>query len=83
MRLILIRHGESEHAIRRVISGQVSCRGLTKHGFHQVGVLVNRLRTTGEVGDCHALLSSPAARIIDFKQIIPFPSKTSKNGSSE
>src|SRR5258708_10225839 len=59
MRLMLIRHGESEHAIRRVISGQVSCRGLTKGGFHQVGVLANRFRTTGEVSDCHALPSSP------------------------
>src|SRR5260370_33546279 len=70
MRLILIRHGESEHAIRRVISGQVSCRGLTKGGFHQVGVLANRFRTTGEVSDCHALLSSPVLRAQQSAEVL-------------
>jgi hypothetical protein len=28
-----------------------------KDGFHQIGALVNRLCATGELSDCHALLS--------------------------
>jgi broad specificity phosphatase PhoE len=62
MRLILIRHGESEHTLRNVIAGQMSCRGLTERGFKQVQLLAQRFAVTHEVSDCQALLCSPVLR---------------------
>ncbi len=41
MRLILFRHGESEHARRQVIVGFGSCPGLTNQGLDQAHRLVH------------------------------------------
>src|SRR3989442_12360648 len=62
MRLILIRHGESDHALRSVIAGRGSCRGLSERGFQQAELLAHRFGATGEVSDCQALLCSPGLR---------------------
>lgn len=62
MRLILIRHAESEHAFRRVIADVKGCTGLTERGFQQAHMLASRLRATGEANDCATLLSSPVLR---------------------
>ena len=62
MRLLLIRHGESEHSPRGIIAGHASCPGLTARGFEQARVLADRLRATGEVSDCSVLLSSTMLR---------------------
>jgi broad specificity phosphatase PhoE len=58
MRLILIRHGESDHVLRNVIVGRVSCRGLSERVFQQAELLAHRFGATGEVNDCQALLCS-------------------------
>jgi probable phosphoglycerate mutase len=61
MRLVLIRHGESEHAFRGNIAG-VCCSGLTESGAKQAQDLADRLRATGEFSDCCTLLSRPVPR---------------------
>lgn len=61
MRLILIRHGESEANLRRAFAG-ASCTGLSERGVGQTQALVNRLRSSGEIDDCNALISSPLTR---------------------
>ncbi len=70
MRLILIRHGESDHARRNVIAGRVSCRGLTERGFQQVQLLAHRFGVTGEVSDCRALLCSPVLRAMQTAEVL-------------
>ena len=62
MRLILIRHGASEHATRGLIAAVTGCTGLTAHGRAQAAALAARVRQTGELRDCTALLSSPVLR---------------------
>ena len=62
MRLLLIRHGESEHSLRGMIAGQASCPGLTARGFDQARRLAERLRATHEAGDGIVLLSSTVLR---------------------
>lgn len=62
MRLILIRHGESEHAQRGIIAGISSCTGLTASGVEQVQALADRLTLSGELRDVNTLLSSPILR---------------------
>ncbi len=70
MRLILIRHGESEHALHPMIAGKEHCRGLTMQGFNQAHRLAERLRTTGEVSDCQVLLASPVLRARQTAEVL-------------
>jgi broad specificity phosphatase PhoE len=62
MRLILIRHAESDHAQRGVLDGPAGCTGLTEHGRQQAQWLAARLQSTGELSECRVLLNSPALR---------------------
>jgi broad specificity phosphatase PhoE len=62
VRLVLIRHGESEHLSRELVACNAGCTGLTERGFAQARALAERLRASGELGDCAALLSSPVLR---------------------
>jgi broad specificity phosphatase PhoE len=70
MRLILIRHGESEHSLRGMIAGYASCPGLTAHGFQQSKLLADRLRVTGEASDCVTLLSSTVLRARQTAEVL-------------
>lgn len=70
MRLILIRHGESEHGKRRLIAGVAGCLGLTELGRVQARALADRLAATGELGDCAALLHSPVPRARQTAEIV-------------
>ena len=70
MRLILIRHGESDHALRNVIAGPGSCLGLSERGFKQAERLAHRLATTGEVSDCQAMLCSPVLRAWQTAEVL-------------
>lgn len=70
MRLILIRHGESDHVIRNVIAGQVSCRGLSERGFKQAELLAQRFAVTHEVSDCQVLLCSPVLRARQTAEVL-------------
>lgn len=62
MRLVLVRHGESEHAARGIIAGHRGCLGLTPHGVEQCRRLARRLQVSGEMIDCSAVLVSPVKR---------------------
>jgi probable phosphoglycerate mutase len=70
MRLILIRHSESEHSLRGMIAGYASCPGLTARGFQQAQLLADRLRATGEASDCVALLSSTVLRARQTAEVL-------------
>ena len=70
MRLILIRHGESEHSLRGMIAGYASCPGLTARGLQQAQLLADRLRATGEVSDCVTLLSSTVLRALQTAEVL-------------
>ncbi len=48
-RLILVRHGESNATVNRVIGGPRTCSGLSDHGRDQAEMLRDRLRSTGEL----------------------------------
>lgn len=62
MRLVMIRHGESHHSLRGVIGGPKGCTGLTEKGRSQARALAKRLKSTGELHPCQAILSSPLPR---------------------
>ena len=62
MRLILIRHGDSDHGKDGRILRPADCPGLTPLGFEQVGRLARRLQASREVDDCDLFLSSPYTR---------------------
>src|SRR5215212_5746086 len=70
MRLLLIRHGESEHSQRGMIAGYASCPGLTARGFQQAKLLADRLRITAEADDCAALLSSTVLRTRQTAEVL-------------
>jgi broad specificity phosphatase PhoE len=61
MRLVLIRHGESDNR-GGIVAGLRSCRGLNERGVRQARMLAERFRSTGEMRECVALLSSPVLR---------------------
>jgi probable phosphoglycerate mutase len=70
MHLILVRHAESKHSQQNIIADLAGCSGLTQHGFEQAQLLANRLRTTGELNDCHTMLCSPVLRAKQTAQVI-------------
>ncbi len=63
-RVVLIRHGESNATVRRVIGGPRTCDGLSDLGRQQVERLRSRLAETGEVR-ADRLVSSHYARAIE------------------
>lgn len=63
MRLILIRHGTSDH------TAEVD-RGLTLDGRDQAARLASRLRETGGLGDCRTIFCSPARRALETSDIL-------------
>lgn len=69
-RLVLIRHGESQVTVRRVIGGPRSCTGLSDLGRRQVERLRDRLADTGELRDAAALYSSEYARALETASVI-------------
>jgi probable phosphoglycerate mutase len=68
-RLILVRHGESEVTVRRVVGGPRTCTGLSPLGREQAGRLRDRLAATAEVR-ADALYSSAYPRAIQTAEII-------------
>jgi len=60
MRLILVRHGESEHVARRIVSAERGCLGLTARGRDQAEALAKQWAVDGMRAD--VLLHSTAAR---------------------
>lgn len=62
-RLVLVRHGESQVTVRRVIGGPRTCSGLSELGRLQAAALHDRLAATGELTPT-VLLSSAYPRAI-------------------
>jgi 2,3-bisphosphoglycerate-dependent phosphoglycerate mutase len=67
--LVLIRHGESNVTVRRVIGGHRTCDGLSELGRQQVVRLRDRLALTGELTPA-VLISSNFRRAIETAEAI-------------
>jgi probable phosphoglycerate mutase len=68
--LVLIRHADSIASRDRVIGGPRGCTGLTELGLEQARALAARLRRTGELSDCRALLTSPWPRALQTAEVL-------------
>jgi len=68
-RLVLIRHGESNVTVKRLIGGHRSCTGLSDLGRTQAARLRDRLAETHEL-DGAVLISSAFDRALETAQII-------------
>lgn len=67
-RLVLVRHGESQVTVDRVIGGYRTCGGLSELGREQSGRLRDRLRSTGEL-EGGVLIASNFARALETANI--------------
>jgi len=67
--LVLVRHGESNVTVERVIGGFRSCTGLSALGQQQADRLRERLQNTNEIA-ADVLISSDFARAIQTAQAI-------------
>lgn len=68
-RLLLVRHGESEVTVRRVLGGEQSCTGLSELGRRQARALGERL-AAGHEGAIDAVWSSTLARAVETAEIV-------------
>ncbi len=68
-RLTLVRHGESNVTVARVIGGRITCSGLSPLGVAQTEALRDRLAETDELS-ADVLLASDFARAIETAAIM-------------
>jgi probable phosphoglycerate mutase len=68
-RLLLVRHGESQVTVRRVVGGELTCTGLSPLGVRQAEALRDRLRREGPV-HVDALISSTLPRAHETAAIV-------------
>lgn len=61
-RIVLIRHGEAQCNVDRIVGGVKGCTGLSDLGRRQVAALADRLYESGELRDASALYSSVLPR---------------------
>jgi 2,3-bisphosphoglycerate-dependent phosphoglycerate mutase len=61
-RIVLVRHGEAECNVSRVVGGRKGCTGLTDLGRVQVAALADRLYESGELREATTLYSSVLPR---------------------
>jgi probable phosphoglycerate mutase len=66
---VLIRHGESQTSIARIVGGPRSCTGLSELGRRQCERLATRLRETGELAGA-VLYASDYRRAIETAELI-------------
>ena len=69
-RLVLIRHGEANAALRQVVGGDTGCTGLSPLGRRQCEALRDRLARTGELAEATVLLASTLPRAVETAEII-------------
>jgi probable phosphoglycerate mutase len=67
--VVLVRHGESQVTVRRVIGGARTCTGLSDLGRRQAEALRDRLERTGEL-TAGVLYASAYPRAIETAEII-------------
>lgn len=80
-RLVLIRHGESQVTVDRVIGGFRTCSGLSPLGRTQAERLRDRLATTGELAG-GVLIASNFTRAIETARVIA-PAVTAGAGEDD
>ena len=68
-RLILVRHGESNASVERIVGGPRSCTGLSPLGRQQAEALAERWQRTGEVKPT-VLVSSTYRRAVETAEIL-------------
>ena len=64
-RVVLVRHGEAECNLNRVVGGVKGCTGLTALGRRQVAALADRLYESGELRGASTLYSSVLPRAVE------------------
>jgi probable phosphoglycerate mutase len=64
-RIVLIRHGEAECNVSRIVGGPKGCSGLTDLGYRQVAALADRLYESAELRDATALYASVLPRAVE------------------
>ncbi len=64
-RIVLVRHGEAECNLNRIVGGRTGCTGLTDMGRSQVAALADRLYESGELREATALYSSVLPRAVE------------------
>jgi len=75
-RVVLVRHGESQVTVNRVVGGLATCSGLSDLGRQQAARLHDRLARSGELADLAAgdsgltLYASSYPRAIETAEII-------------
>jgi probable phosphoglycerate mutase len=69
-RLVLIRHGESQVYVDRIVGGLLSCNGLSDLGRRQAVALRDRLAITRELDAVDALVASTMPRARETAEII-------------
>jgi probable phosphoglycerate mutase len=69
-RVVLVRHGEAVCNVSRIVGGVKGCSGLTDLGRRQLGALVERLRTTGELAAASALYASVLPRAVETAPLL-------------
>jgi len=69
-RLVLIRHGESQVFVDRIVGGLIACNGLSELGRRQATALRDRLSATHELDPVHLLVASTMPRARETAEII-------------
>ena len=64
-RVVLIRHGEAQCNLNRVVGGRKGCTGLSDLGRRQVAALADRLYESGELRRATALYASVLPRAVE------------------
>jgi hypothetical protein len=64
-RIVLIRHGQAECNVNRVVGGVKGCTGLSPLGRRQVADLADRLYESGELRDATTLYASVLPRAVE------------------
>ncbi len=68
-RLVLVRHGESQAQLDRVVGGEKGCTGLSDLGRRQVGALAERWAASGEIR-ADALFASVLPRAVETAALL-------------
>jgi probable phosphoglycerate mutase len=64
-RIVLIRHGQAECNVNRIVGGPQGCSGLTDLGRRQVAALADRLYESAELRDATTLYASVLPRALE------------------
>jgi 2,3-bisphosphoglycerate-dependent phosphoglycerate mutase len=63
-RIVLVRHGEAECNLNRIVGGSQGCSGLSALGRRQVAALADRLYESGELREATTLYASVLPRAV-------------------